>query len=76
MTMETGLGDHATAGYNRRMSIEDLLSEVTRLYRTNGLTGIQSFDGSGMSGTGSRTGSPDRLLFAFAHPDGGREVLM
>lgn len=73
--METGLGDHATPGYNRRMSIEDLLLEVTRLYRTNGLTGIQPCDGSGMSGTGSRAGSPDSLLFAHARPDGGREVL-
>ena len=63
MTMETGLGDHATAGYNRRMSIEDLLAEVTRLYRTNGLTGIQPCDGSGMSGTGFKVGS--RIVYCL-----------
>ena len=75
MTMETGLGDLATAGYNSRMSIEDLLLEVTRLYRTNGLTGIQPCDGFGMSVTGSRAVSPDSLLFAHTRPVGGREVL-
>lgn len=74
--MEAGLGDYVTTGYNRRTSIEDLLLEVTRLYRTNGLIGIQPCDGFSMSGTGSRVGSPDSLLLAHAHPDGGREVLM